>query len=191
MAVKFQIGVGLAFLCMVLATIIILCLRFLQNVHHGVLNTFLYTWAFVSTFPVAAAMGSLEIPDNPWDIVGMLGVGVLWALGNTFLVLALQHEEAGVVALIRTSEVIFTFFWQMVILKVYPDLIRYLCMQFPMQTFHTIKLIINFSCLLLNYCSLFGAVLVLTGVIVVTLRKWVAALNKDNPLKKRLAFLLY
>lgn len=109
---------------MVLATIIILCIRFLQNVHHGVLNTFLYTWAFVSTLPFAIAFGKLEIPDSGWDLVGMLGVGCLWSLGNTFLVLALQVEEAGVVALIRTSEVIFTFFWQMVIVRVYPDLIR-------------------------------------------------------------------
>ncbi|ODM95118.1 Solute carrier family 35 member G1 [Orchesella cincta] len=155
------IGVSLAFGCMILATIIILSLRFLQNVHHGVLNTFLYSWAFVSSIPFAIGFGKLEVPDNGWDIVGMLGVGVLWSLGNTFLVLALQAEEAGVVALIRTSEVIFTFFWQMVILHIYPDII-----------------------------SLIGAVLVLTGVIVVTLRKWVASLDSTSSLRKKLGFLL-
>lgn len=115
---------AIAFGCMILATVIILCLRFLQNVHHGVLNTFLYLWAFLSTLPFAIAFGYAGIPDSTWDLVGCLGVGALWALGNTFLVLALQVEEAGVVALIRTSEVIFTFCWQAIILGIMPDYIR-------------------------------------------------------------------
>jgi len=51
-------------------------------------------------------------------------MGTLMSLGNTFLVLALQVEEAGVVALIRTSEVVFTFFWQWVISGESPDWIR-------------------------------------------------------------------
>ncbi|CAL8085235.1 unnamed protein product [Orchesella dallaii] len=155
------IGVSLAVGCMILATVIILSLRFLQNVHHGVLNACLYSWAFLSSLPFAIAFGKMDLPENGWDIVGVVGVGVLWFLGNMFLVLALQVEEAGVVALIRTSEVIFTFFWQMVILKVYPDLI-----------------------------SLVGAALVVTGVVVVTLRKWVESLNPTNALKERLSFLL-
>ncbi|CAL8085232.1 unnamed protein product [Orchesella dallaii] len=155
------IGVSLAVGCMILATIIILSLRFLQNVHHGMINAFLYSWAFLSSLPFAIAFGKMDLPENGWDIVGVVGVGVLWLFANMFLVLALQVEEAGVVALIRTSEVIFTFFWQMIILKVYPDLI-----------------------------SLLGAALVVTGVVMVTLRKWVESLDPQNTLKKRLSFIL-
>jgi len=83
------------------------------------------------------------------------------ALGNLFLVLALQVEEAGVVALIRTSEVIFTFFWQFLLIGTKPDLF-----------------------------SILGATLVLTGVIVVTLRKWVASLPKEHGTRRKLGFLL-
>ncbi|CAL8085244.1 unnamed protein product [Orchesella dallaii] len=118
------LGVSIAFVCMLLVTGIILCLRFLQNVHHGVLSLFSSSCAFISILPFAIAYDKWQAPQKLWDIFGMLGVGISWFLGNTFLALALQVEEAGIVSLIRTSEVIFTFCWQMLLLQIYPDLIR-------------------------------------------------------------------
>jgi len=114
----------LAVACLFLATIIIITLRYLQNVHHGVLNTFLYTWAFGQSIILAFAFGEFQVPSDSMDIFAMASVGALMTGGNTFLVLALQVEEAGVVALIRTSEVIFTFFWQWVVVGVKPDSVR-------------------------------------------------------------------
>jgi drug/metabolite transporter (DMT)-like permease len=114
----------LAVVCLLLATIIIITLRYLQNVHHGVLNTFLYTWAFGQSLVLSLAFGKFSLPESPGDAFALVSVGVLMAGGNTFLVLALQVEEAGVVALIRTSEVIFTFFWQWVVIDIKPDMLR-------------------------------------------------------------------
>ncbi|CAL8085262.1 unnamed protein product [Orchesella dallaii] len=118
------LGVSIAFVCMLLVTGIILCLRFLQNVNHGVLSLFSSSCAFISILPFAIAYDKWQAPQKLWDIFGTLGVGISWFLGNTFLALALQVEEAGIVSLIRTSEVIFTFCWQMLLLQIYPDLIR-------------------------------------------------------------------
>jgi len=109
---------------MLVVTIILLSVRFLQNVHHGFLNFFLYTWGTGQSLVLAYAFGVIELPQSSYDAGIFCVLGTLLVLGNTFLVLALQVEEAGVVALIRTSEVIFTFFWQMVILGVYPNAIR-------------------------------------------------------------------
>jgi hypothetical protein len=55
----------------------------------------------------------------------LISLGMLVSVGILFTALAMQHEEAGVISLIRTSDVIFAFFWQFVLMNVLPDMFRY------------------------------------------------------------------
>ncbi|ODM89195.1 ABC transporter G family member 20, partial [Orchesella cincta] len=67
------IGVSIAFGCLLLATIIILTLRFLKNVHHGVLNLSLYAWAFLTTLSFAVVYDQWKPPENVGDILTTFG----------------------------------------------------------------------------------------------------------------------
>ncbi|OXA63751.1 solute carrier family 35 member G1 [Folsomia candida] len=154
------IGISLAFGIMVIIAIHLVVIRYLSEVHHGVGNLIVMVWGLVQGVILSWAFGHLEIPPFD-DILGLSISGLCLGLAMTFLVLALQNEEAGVVALVRTSEVIFVFFWQWVIVGTQPDII-----------------------------SMVGATLVISGVISVTLRKWVGTLPKDNPTRRRLRFIL-
>jgi len=87
------VGVALALLCLVLATVIIVTLRFLKDIHHGLLNTILYTWAFGQSLLLAYAAGVLQVPETERDAFLLASVGVLLTGGHTLLVLALQKEE--------------------------------------------------------------------------------------------------
>lgn len=109
---------------MVIIAIHLVVIRYLSEVHHGVGNLIVMVWGLVQGVILSWAFGHLEIPPFD-DILGLSISGLCLGLAMTFLVLALQNEEAGVVALVRTSEVIFVFFWQWVIVGTQPDIIRY------------------------------------------------------------------
>lgn len=75
--------------------------------------------------PLAIGFEAFVIPNgSPMDILEIFGYGVLAVSNNLLIVLALQIEEAGTVALVRTCEVIFTFIWQWILLNKIPDWIR-------------------------------------------------------------------
>ncbi|CAG7821849.1 unnamed protein product, partial [Allacma fusca] len=81
--------------------------------------------------------------------------------GQSFFTQALKYEEAGPVSLIRTSEVIFTFLWQMIFLNQLPDIF-----------------------------SIVGALTIIFGVVVTTVRKWIEELPEEHDLRVKFWFLL-
>lgn len=95
----------------------------MSEVYHGVSNLIAMLWGGTQGVILSWCWGELNLPAKE-DIIGMSLAGLCLGSALTFLVLALQNEEAGVVALVRTSEVIFVFFWQWVIVGTYPDIIR-------------------------------------------------------------------
>jgi len=154
------IGIGIACATMITVALQLIIIRSLGQVHHGIANLFAVVWSAIQGFILCWIVDALELPPLG-DIIGLSLAGVCFGFALTFLVLALQLEEAGVVALVRTSEVVFIFFWQWVVVGTTPD-----------------------------YISIIGAAFVLSGVISVTLRKWVEMLPKGNATRKRLRFLL-
>ncbi|ODN02168.1 hypothetical protein Ocin01_04506 [Orchesella cincta] len=120
-----HIGAGLAFSSMLCIAITIIMMRFLQNVYHGLINLVFGVWGALQTTLLAVALGVLEYPHDLQDALLMMATGVVFFMGQTFLALALQFEEAGPVSLVRTSEVVFAFIWQFLFLKVSPDIFRY------------------------------------------------------------------
>lgn len=87
----------------------------------------------------------------------VLALAILSFLGQILLTLALQLEQAGPVALARSSDIFFAFIWQMIFFKEAPN--RY---------------------------SLIGATLVITSVVLTALRKWLLTLPSDSQLRQRL-----
>jgi len=72
---------------------------------------------------LAVIFGKFEVPPLEETLV-LCSSGVALSFAMAFLVLALQNEEAGVVALIRTSEVLFVFVWQLIVVGTLPDIYR-------------------------------------------------------------------
>lgn len=105
-----KIGAGLAFSSMLCIAMTIILMRFLQNVYHGLINLVFGIWGTLQTTTLALAAGVLECPHDLQDAILMSATGVLFFLGQTFLAVALQFEEAGPVSLVRTSEVVFVRF---------------------------------------------------------------------------------
>lgn len=73
----------------------------------------------------------------------------------------MHYEQAAAVAVTRSSDAIFAFFLQFVVLGVVPD-----------------------------WYSLLGALLILFCVIMVAIRKWISTLPEKHPSRKRLWFVL-
>ncbi|XP_021953469.1 solute carrier family 35 member G1 [Folsomia candida] len=159
------IGVAIASFAMIMITVVIVVVRWLQIVHHAMLNFTLYVWASVESIVLAVVFNTLEeftTNQTSWEDIGIMStIGVAWAVGNLFLVLGLQVEEAGIVGLIKTSEVVFTFGWQWILIGLPPD-----------------------------WISLLGALLVVSGVIAVIARKLVQSLPETSPKRKAFNFLL-
>ena len=108
---------------MIIIALQLVIIRSMGGVYHGVSNLIAMLWGGTQGVILSWFWGELKLPANE-DIIGMSLAGLCLGSALTFLVLALQNEEAGVVALVRTSEVIFVFFWQWVIVGTYPDIIR-------------------------------------------------------------------
>ena len=83
-----------------------------------------------------------------------------FVVGQILLTLSLQMENAGPVAIARSSDIVFAFIWQIVFFKDVP-----------------------------NVFSLLGALLVTSSVIMTALRKWVLTLPENTPLRIRLNIL--
>jgi len=126
-----QIGGAYGLASMMSIAISIVLMRYLQNVHHSLINLILGWWGSLQTITLAVIAGVLTVPQG-MDIISdnggfllMTASGLLFFFGQTSLAVALQLEEAGPVSLVRTSEVVFAFIWQIVFLNVFPDIFRW------------------------------------------------------------------
>lgn len=115
----------------------------------------------IESIILALVAGVFEFPADPWEWILALGLILFTYAGQTALILALKFEEAGPVSLIQTTDVVFAFLWQLIFLGVYPDMY-----------------------------SLVGAIVVVTGVTAISLRKFMVNLPEDHPTRVRFAFCL-
>jgi len=108
---------------MLLNTFVFIILRFLRHVHSSISVVLLATVTILLGLGMSLAMNQFDIPREDIHIAAFIGLAVLTSIGMISFILALQYEEAGLVALIRCADVIFSFLWQMLI-GVFPDRYR-------------------------------------------------------------------
>ncbi|OXA51262.1 hypothetical protein Fcan01_14188 [Folsomia candida] len=155
------IGVALALGCMVCATSTFVILRRLRTMSYALLNLFFGIWGSLETLFLSALIWTFSPPMNWWDGGLAIALGVLSFISQLCMTLSFKYETAGVISLIRTLDVIFTFIWQYLVFQVVPD--RF---------------------------SVIGAIIVLTGIGLVGVRKWLTELDPQDPRRKRFALLL-
>lgn len=108
-----------------MGTLTFVVLRMLASVHFS-LTTF--SCGFIGSLEallLCSVANTFEIPHGLHDWILVLTIAFMYFVGQTFLTLALQLEDAGPVALVRSCDVIFAYVWQYLFLNVVPDLFRW------------------------------------------------------------------
>ena len=137
-------------------------MRELRDVHFALLNMTFTFWGVSEALGASLITGVLKLPEGLHDsIVIYVVLPMLVFLGQFTLTLALKFENAGPVALVRTTDVLFSFCWQFIFLGVIPDIF-----------------------------SATGAAIVVLGVLITGVRKLISELPADDVKRKRLRFLL-
>ena len=69
-------------------------------------------FAILQTFMTTWAMNELCLPACGHDRYLMVLLAIFSFAGQILLTMALQHEQAGPVAIARSADVVFAFIWQ-------------------------------------------------------------------------------
>ncbi|KAJ8917275.1 hypothetical protein NQ315_002292 [Exocentrus adspersus] len=135
-------------------------LRALKGIHFSVIMTNFGSFALVQCLLVTVLIGAFCLPACGLDRYLIVALAVFSFLGQILLTLALQMEQAGPVAIARSSDIVFAFVWQVLFFDEIP-----------------------------NKFSIGGAILVMSSVLLTGLRKWVLALPQDATLRRSLSIL--
>lgn len=137
-------------------------MRDARKVHFILVSMAMTIGGITESLTTSLISGTLKPPEGPRDIILMAVIlpAVVFT-GQVAATLALKFEQAGPVALVRTSDVLFSFCWQYILLGVVPDIF-----------------------------SLAGASIVVSGVVITALRKWLVQLPPESKQRQRFGFLL-
>lgn len=102
----------------------IVMIRHLHQIHHSITLIGFAGFGTVQTALMAWGFGVLEFPTETMDILKACAIGLLSCGSQMFLIFALKCDNAGPVALVKTSDVLFAFVWQMAFVQHFPDVIR-------------------------------------------------------------------
>lgn len=136
-------------------------LRALKNLHFSVIMTNFGGIALVYTLIVCGSIGAVCWPSCGRDRWLVVILGIFSFLGQILLTLSLQVEQAGPVAIARCADIVFAFIWQIMFFGEAP-----------------------------NAYSLFGALMVVSSVILTAMKKWAMTLPRESTLRKRLRVIL-
>lgn len=136
-------------------------LRALKGIHFSVIMTNFGSFALVQCLLVTYIIGGLCMPPCGFDRYLIVALALFSFLGQILLTVALQIEQAGPVAIARSSDIVFAFIWQVMFFNEIP-----------------------------NKYSVGGAILVMSSVVLIGLRKWILALPQDANLRQKLGILL-
>lgn len=136
-------------------------LRALKNLHFSVIMTNFGAIALVYTLIVCGSIGAVCWPSCGRDRWLVVILGIFSFLGQILLTLSLQVEQAGPVAIARCADIVFAFIWQIMFFGEAP-----------------------------NAYSLFGALMVVSSVILTAMKKWAMTLPRESSLRKRLRVIL-
>lgn len=135
-------------------------LRALKGIHFSVIMTNFGTFALIMCLIITYSIGGLCLPACGVDRYLIVALAIFSFLGQILLTVALKIEQAGPVAIARSTDIVFAFFWQVFFFDEIP-----------------------------NKYSIGGAILVMSSVVLTGLRKWILALPPDAQLRKNLSIL--
>lgn len=136
-------------------------LRALKGIHFSVIMSNFGAFGLLYTVIVSWFMNVLCMPYCNSDRWLVVALGAFSFLGQILLTISLQIEEAGPVAIARSADIVFAFFWQTVFFKEIP-----------------------------NGYSIIGGILVTMSVILTGLKKWSQTLPRESMARKRLRYIL-
>ncbi|XP_045503499.1 solute carrier family 35 member G1 [Colias croceus] len=132
-------------------------LRVLKGLHFSVIMTNFGAIAILQTLFYTFIFGILCMPNCGTERFLVVCLALFSYLGQILLTMSLQMEQAGPVAIARSADIVFAFLWQVMFFDEIPS--KY---------------------------SVCGAVLVLSSVLLVGIRKWALALPAESNLRKML-----
>jgi len=133
-------------------------LRRLRRVHWFLVLLASGVFGVLEQVILGAAMGVLVLPGGLWDcLLAFVAFPCAGFLSQIVLVLAFKFEKAGPVALVSSSSIVFSFLLEFAIFGVVPDIY-----------------------------SWGGGVIVIFGLIITTMRKWVEELESEDERKKNI-----
>ncbi|VEN46646.1 unnamed protein product [Callosobruchus maculatus] len=135
-------------------------LRALKGIHFSVIMVNFGAFALCQCLLVTVIIGALCLPPCGLDRYLIVALAFFSFLGQILLTLALQMEQAGPVAIARSSDIVFAFMWQVLFFNEIP-----------------------------NKYSVGGAILVMSSVLLTGLRKWILAMPQDASIRRNLSVL--
>lgn len=154
-------GAVAAFISTIFGANAYVLLRLLKELHFSVIMTNFGAIAVFLILMFSYILGTLCIPACGIHRIEVVFLAVFSFMGQILLTMALQIEEAGPVAIARSADIVFAFLWQLLFFSEIPN--RY---------------------------SVFGAILVISSIILVGLRKWALVLPEDSQLRRKLGILV-
>src|SRR4051812_35024992 len=111
---------------MIMASLIIILVRYMRKLHFCVFVTmygYMATVEIIILIAIESGFGNImQLPQKPEYLIIMAGCGIFAFCGQSLNVLSLQYERASHISLVRTCDIIFTFFLQFIFLGVNPDI---------------------------------------------------------------------
>ncbi|XP_012552430.1 solute carrier family 35 member G1 [Bombyx mori] len=153
-------GAVAAFISTIFGANAYVLLRVLKGLHFSVIMTNFGAIAILQTFVYSFVFGLLCMPNCGTERFLVVCLALFSYLGQILLTMSLQLEQAGPVAIARSADIVFAFLWQVMFFNEIP-----------------------------SKFSICGAVLVLSSVMLVGLRKWALALPEDSSLRSKLGAL--
>lgn len=149
-----------ALLSTIFGAMVFILLRLLKNLHFSVIMMCFGAYTILQTSTMAWATGKLCWPKCGSERILAITLGIFSFSGQMLLTIAAQLEEAGLVAIARTVDVVFAFLWQIIFFGEIP-----------------------------NIFSILGALLVTTSVVLIGLRKWMMSMPSTSSFRKKFGFL--
>ncbi|XP_014211558.1 solute carrier family 35 member G1-like [Copidosoma floridanum] len=153
-------GAAAAFTATLFGANAYILLRALKGLHFSIIMTNFGSFALVQTIVVTWAIGAMCLPRCGTDRLLVVALALFSFGGQILLTLALQMEQAGPVAIARSADIVFAFFWQVLFFNEIP-----------------------------NKYSVGGAILVTSSVLLTALRKWAVSLPETSSIRKSLGCL--
>lgn len=153
-------GAAAAFGSTLFGANVYILLRALKGLHFSVIMTNFGSFALVQTVFVSWLIGALCVPACGLDRLLVVCLALFSFSGQILLTMSLQLEQAGPIAIARSADIVFAFIWQVLFFNEVP-----------------------------NKFSILGAVLVLSSVLLVGLRKWALSLPENSSTRASLGIL--
>jgi hypothetical protein len=102
----------------------IVMIRHLHQIHHCITLVGFGGFGTIEAALLAWGFDVMEFPTEDMDILKAVGIGLLSCGSQMFLIFALKCDNAGPVALVKTTDVLYAFVWQMIFIQDMPDSIR-------------------------------------------------------------------